>query len=166
MAGPYGDCGDAGLYAGGPEMTWGPVSGPVDGAPETGEPPPAGAPVAYRAPSATTSSGCSATTGAIPSDSCSIVATSGIRLDPPTRNSPAIADGGTAASVSSDRVIATVWRSTGRARPSSCSRPSGTSLPSAGTMTTVPLARDSISFAVRTSSHSCRRVVASVHSVP
>ena len=45
-----------------------------------------------------------------------------------------------AASASSDRVIATLGRSTGRIRPSSCSRPSGTSLPSAGTMTTVPLA--------------------------
>jgi len=40
-------------------------------------------------PSATTSSGCSIATGASPSARCSSVATSGIRLAPPTRNTPA-----------------------------------------------------------------------------
>ena len=57
--------------------------------------PGAAGPLASRAasarmlPSATTSSGCSITTGASPSARCSSVATSGIRLDPPTRNTPA-----------------------------------------------------------------------------
>ena len=46
----------------------------------------------YSAPSPTTSSGCSMALGAMPEPWCSSVAASGIRLDPPTRNTAEIGD--------------------------------------------------------------------------
>ena len=49
----------------------------------------AGTATSARAPSATGSSGCSSTVGAMPSSACSSRATSGTRDEPPTRNSPA-----------------------------------------------------------------------------
>src|SRR6201999_1598195 len=64
-------------------------------------------PAALTAPWATTSSGCSITVGAVPSCWCSRVATIGIRVEPPTRNSPAASPGRRPAPASVDAVIAT-----------------------------------------------------------
>src|SRR4051794_34466916 len=79
------------------------------------------------APWATTSSGCSTTVGARPSAWCSSVATSGMRLPPPTRNTPCTSAGVRPAAAIAERVDVTVAVRMG---PASCwnwSRPSGTS---------------------------------------
>ena len=78
------------------------------------------------APSATTSSGWSMMVGAIRRVRCKSVAASGIRLDPPTRNTPASVPSRTTP-LMTVLVSETVRSRTGRASRSSCSRPSGTS---------------------------------------
>jgi len=76
----------------------------------------------WRAPSATTSSGWSITVGAIRSVRCSKVAASGIRDEPPTRNTPPTSSGGMAASASTSMVSAAVRSRCGRAAFSNSSR--------------------------------------------
>ena len=107
-------------------------------------------------PSATTSSGCSITTGGSPSARCSSVAISGIRLEPPTRKTPATLPSASWAQRISPSVTRTVCSSSGSASASSSSRVRCTSRSSSGTIRSARWARDSRSLATRTSSQSWR----------
>ena len=114
-----------------------------------------------RAPSATTSSGCSVTIGAMPNARCSALAASGIRLEPPTRNRPAMRSAGTPACRTRPAVVRTVRSTSGRAISSNSVRLSGTSASSSGGRSVIEDVRDSISLPARTSSQSSSRSRAS-----
>src|SRR5689334_8174175 len=88
--------------------------------------------LAYSAPWATTSSGCSMTVGAMPRALCRRLAARGTRLDPPTRNTPATCSRGTPAPRSVASVTSTVLPSSGRAALSNSSRVRRTSVSKIG----------------------------------
>ena len=91
------------------------VRGPRSWAGTAGRPGRRGSGRSVSAPSATGSSGCSSTVGAMPSSACSSRATSGIRVEPPTRNSPASWSGARPAAAITSRVSATARASSGAA---------------------------------------------------
>jgi len=137
----------------GPATTGPAAPGPGGGGPTTARPD-RGA--NWRAPSATTSSGCSIAVGAVPNPRCRSVAASGMRLDPPTRKTADSCGGVRPAAATASSVAVTVRSRIGRASCSSCSRPSGTLSSTSGTCTYVVAARLSVSLACRASSHSCQ----------
>ena len=124
-----------------------PVMGPAAGAGRLGI-------AAIALPRATTSSGCSMIVGATPSRWCSRVLTIGMRLDPPTRNIPAIWSGRTPARCRVLAVRSTVRCRYGRDTCSNSARVTCRSTSNSGTCTPADEVRDSCSFAVRTSSRS------------
>src|SRR6266508_4568232 len=98
-----------------------------------------GGAISASAPSATGSSGCSSTVGAMPSSACNSRATSGSRDEPPTRNSPASWFGRRP-----HRRMTAAVSYTARSTP--------------GIATGATVVRDSISLAPRTSSQNSRRL--------
>ncbi len=110
------------------------------------------------APSATGSSGCSSTVGAMPSWLCSSRATSGSRDEPPTRNSPASWSGCSPQRAITAAVSCTACCSSGTATRSSSSRVRCTASSGPASATGATGLRDSISFAPRTSSQNSRRL--------
>ncbi len=154
---PPGETGPAGGAeiepAGGAEI--GPVAVGVS------EADPSGGTSSASAPSATGSSGCSSTVGAIPSWLCSIRATSGSRDEPPTRNSPVSCSGRSPQRWITAAVSCTARCTSGVAIRSNSSRVRCTASSIPGTATGATGVRDSISLAPRTSSQNSRRLRAS-----
>jgi hypothetical protein len=107
----------------------------------------------HSAPSATTSSGWSITIGAMRSVRCSSVAASGIRDEPPTRNTPPMRSGGMPASCSVARVVAAVRSSCTRAAFSNSSRVIRTCWSTRGRWRSPLAYRDSCSFTARADCH-------------